>query len=205
MVLNRGENKIRPNGLKIITWSCLCDCGKLINVTSSNLRSGKTKSCGCLQKENASKLKSKYNTYDLSGEYGVGYTSKGDEFHFDLEDYDKIKDYCWRQRTDLMFDAKLKNGNNNQRILLHRLIMSDNLNNNHQIDHINHNRYDNRKQNLRVVNNSQNTMNRNIFKNNKSGHKGVIWHKRDCIWESYITFNNQRIYLGSSLILMKQY
>ena len=36
----------------------------------------------------------KYNTYDLSGEYGIGYTSKGEEFYFDLDDYDKIKDYC---------------------------------------------------------------------------------------------------------------
>lgn len=31
------------------------------------------------------------NTYDLSGEYGIGYTTKGEEFWFDLEDYDKIK------------------------------------------------------------------------------------------------------------------
>ena len=38
----------------------------------------------------------KYNTYDLTGEYGIGYTSKDEEFYFDLEDYDKIKDYCWR-------------------------------------------------------------------------------------------------------------
>ena len=37
----------------------------------------------------------KYNTYDLSGEYGIGYTSKGEEFWFDLNDYNKIKDYCW--------------------------------------------------------------------------------------------------------------
>ena len=35
------------------------------------------------------------NVYDLSGEYGIGYTLKGEEFYFDLEDYDKIKDYCW--------------------------------------------------------------------------------------------------------------
>ena len=37
----------------------------------------------------------KYNTYDLSGEYGIGYTTKGEKFLFDLEDYEKIKDYCW--------------------------------------------------------------------------------------------------------------
>lgn len=29
-------------------WECLCDCGKIINVDTSRLRSGNTKSCGCL-------------------------------------------------------------------------------------------------------------------------------------------------------------
>ena len=37
----------------------------------------------------------KYNTYDLSGDYGIGYTEEGNEFSFDLEDYDKIKNYYW--------------------------------------------------------------------------------------------------------------
>ena len=32
-------------------WECKCDCGKLTKVLSNNLRSGHTKSCGCLQHE----------------------------------------------------------------------------------------------------------------------------------------------------------
>lgn len=35
-------------------WSCLCDCGKIIEVSNSSLRSGKTKSCGCLRREKTS-------------------------------------------------------------------------------------------------------------------------------------------------------
>src|SRR5574344_527323 len=76
-------------------WLCQCDCGNKCVVSRGGLKGGKTQSCGCLQKERASEIKRKYNTYDLSGEYGIGYTSKGEEFYFDLEDYDKIKDYCW--------------------------------------------------------------------------------------------------------------
>ena len=34
----------------------------------------------------------KYNTYDLSGEYGIGYSNSGKEFYFDLDDYDLIKE-----------------------------------------------------------------------------------------------------------------
>lgn len=29
-------------------WNCICDCGKRLTVQSNNLRSGNTKSCGCL-------------------------------------------------------------------------------------------------------------------------------------------------------------
>jgi len=34
-----------------IVWLCRCDCGALIEVNSYQLKSGKTRSCGCLQKE----------------------------------------------------------------------------------------------------------------------------------------------------------
>lgn len=32
-------------------WECKCDCGNTIYVTTSQLKSGQTKSCGCLRKE----------------------------------------------------------------------------------------------------------------------------------------------------------
>lgn len=35
-------------------WECECDCGRLCSTRSSNLRSGRTKSCGCLCREIAS-------------------------------------------------------------------------------------------------------------------------------------------------------
>ena len=31
-----------------IVWECLCDCGRIIEIKSSSIRSGRTKSCGCL-------------------------------------------------------------------------------------------------------------------------------------------------------------
>lgn len=36
---------------KIMYWLCVCDCGNKIVVGGGNLKSGKTKSCGCLRKE----------------------------------------------------------------------------------------------------------------------------------------------------------
>lgn len=34
-------------------WVCLCDCGTTKTVTSQNLQSGNTRSCGCLQRDEA--------------------------------------------------------------------------------------------------------------------------------------------------------
>ena len=40
---------------KRVKWKCLCDCGLSVSVDGSKLRNEKTKSCGCLQKEQQSK------------------------------------------------------------------------------------------------------------------------------------------------------
>lgn len=42
-------------------WHCRCKCGNEVNVSTRNLLSGHTKSCGCLRKEQA-----KNNVYDMS-------------------------------------------------------------------------------------------------------------------------------------------
>jgi hypothetical protein len=82
-VLERAEN----NKWGQIQWLCRCNCdGKEVIKTGSTLKSGDTKSCGCLHRESATKmgkLKKKYNTYNLSGDYGIGYTIKGEPFYFD--------------------------------------------------------------------------------------------------------------------------
>ena len=38
-----------------IVYKCQCECGNIVDVVGNQLRAGQTKSCGCLQKEKASK------------------------------------------------------------------------------------------------------------------------------------------------------
>ncbi len=45
-VLKRGENQ---NGAAM--WLCKCECGSISTIQGGNLRSGHSKSCGCLQRE----------------------------------------------------------------------------------------------------------------------------------------------------------
>jgi hypothetical protein len=49
-VLHRSSAK----GQGRVKFLCKCDCGNLVEILSDQLKSGKTKSCGCLQKERAS-------------------------------------------------------------------------------------------------------------------------------------------------------
>ena len=171
-------------------WLCKCKCGEYVIVKGYNLKNGNTSSCGCLRRINMSKIgieNKKYNTYDLSGEYGIGYTTKGEPFYFDLEDYDKIKDYCWYINKDGYVICP-------QGILLHSLIM--NTSNNNWVDHIKHKKYDNRKSELRLVSYSQNAMNRSIQSNNTSGITGVYYDTGMKKWVSTIEVDKKKIHLG---------
>ena len=175
-------------------WLCRCNCdGKEKVILGNDLRQGKTKSCGCLGRENSYKASKKYNTYDLTGEYGIGYTTKGEEFYFDLEDYDKIKDICWYKNSD----GYLINVNRHVEIKttwIHKVIMK--VGNDQIVDHDDHNTIDNRKKNLRVCTSNDNNRNQTISDRNTSGIIGVYLDKKNGYWFSRVTINYKVINLG---------
>ena len=181
VVIKQAEDYINPSGKHYSQWLCRCDCGNETVVVGSKLSFGHTQSCGCLMKETSSVLHKKYNTYDLTGEYGIGYASNGKEFYFDLEDYDKIKVYCWYVGND----GYVRCSNSN--ILMHRLIMDcpDEL----VIDHIHgeNTRNNNRKSNLRLATVSENAMNAKLRSDNTSGYTGISWSKNYNKWWVRIT------------------
>lgn len=43
-----------------ILFKCVCDCGNYVSVLGTDLRNGRTKSCGCLQKEKAKEANTKH-------------------------------------------------------------------------------------------------------------------------------------------------
>lgn len=65
-----------------------------------------------------------------------------------------------------------------------------------KVDHWNGDSLDNRKDNLRICSQQQNSFNSKKPKSNTSGFKGVHWHKKAGAWESYVCFNYKKIYLG---------
>lgn len=65
-----------------------------------------------------------------------------------------------------------------------------------EIDHINHDRLDNRIENLRIVSRQENSVNLSKRIDNTSGIVGVSWSKRMGKWRARISVNKKEISLG---------
>ena len=189
-VIAKADDYIVPSTQqRMKRWLCKCECGNIKAIRQSDLtRKNRYVSCGCKRKETSSQKNKQHNTYNLSGEYGIGYTSKGEEFYFDQEDYDLIKDYCWYITSKGYVSTTI----NKRTIKFHRLLFPDSQ----QIDHRNHKKNDNRKCNLREVTNTQNCINRSLQSNNTSGVTGVYWNKQSNKWVASITVDKKLIFLG---------
>lgn len=83
----------------------------------------------------------------------------------------------------------------NKIIYLHRKIMNFPLDK--VIDHINGNKIDNRKSNLRIVSIKKNVRNQKYHKNNTSGFLGVSFRKGRNRYRATITVDKKQIFLGN--------
>ena len=108
----------------------------------------------------------------------------------DDEDYNYLSQFNWQVDKHNVVRFHNKNGSS----LIHRLIMKppDDM----EIDHIDGNRLNNQKSNLRLANSSQNKCNRGARKDNKSGYKGVSWHKQRNKWTARIKHDGKYLHLG---------
>ena len=64
------------------------------------------------------------------------------------------------------------------------------------VDHIDKNRKDNRKRNLRRCAFTENDRNRGLYSTNTSGVTGVFYDKERGMWLANISYNGKRVYIG---------
>lgn len=84
---------------------------------------------------------------------------------------------------------------NGEKTYLHNLIIGKKAG--YVVDHINRNKLDNRKSNLRFITQRQNCLNRSMNKNNTSGHRGVIFDSRIKKWCARIAVFGKSLHIGS--------
>ena len=114
-------------------------------------------------------------------------------------DFDWLKQWKWHLHEgyvcrNIYIKRSGKKHPKFDRIFMHRLILKTPKE--FYTDHINKNRLDNRKENLRIATKSQNGMNKFKQKNNTSGYKGVYQHKQSHQWQARIGLNGKSIFLG---------
>ncbi len=185
---------------------CQCQCGTIRKVKKGSLSDGRSKSCGCYNREwnrqyNTAKLGN--NRIEICQDYAKVYMADNDYFIIDIEDVDKIKTHTWhrnKQRKNNYITAGKRlhfEGSNGGTIQLARYIV--NCPKGMVVDHINGNVSDNRKSNLRICTHQQNSSNMAIRPNNTSGHIGVHWSKsrestKWACYQAYVSKNGHRYY-----------
>jgi hypothetical protein len=117
----------------------------------------------------------------------------------DDEDFEWVSQWKWQlNNKGYVYRQKYSHRKNGKcvykKIYLHRLI--NNTPEGFETDHIDRNPFNNQKSNLRTVNKGRNNLNRNIYKNNACGVKGVYWHKKTKQYHVRITVDKKVISLG---------
>ena len=162
-----------PRSAHEAMWKCRCDCGNIVTVSGSQLRSGNRKSCGCA-----------YLKYQKQPEvflnqekgYGIAFFARESQNNwftaFDIEDLDIIKSSNWQMTPRgyvLGYQRKTNNPelDENYSVVLHRAIMKKHgelVDENNMVDHANHNILDNRRStNLSVCTGTENNFNRKYW------------------------------------------
>jgi hypothetical protein len=112
----------------------------------------------------------------------------------DDEDYDSANMHPWRE-SQYGYAVYCKAVNKRSHtFLMHREIM--NAPKGLSVDHVNGEKLDNRKSNLRIVTHSQNMFNTKRYSTNKSGYKGVSWHTLRNKWRARLHYKGTEVHIG---------
>jgi hypothetical protein len=113
----------------------------------------------------------------------------------DDEWYEYLNQFTWQARYDRTTGKYYAARQVNRRfIYMHREIVNapDDL----HVDHANGDTLDNRARNLRLATSAQNAWNRDKYKNNTTGYKGVTYDKERDKFRAQITVHRKPINLG---------
>ena len=116
--------------------------------------------------------------------------TKGQFAIVDDEDYEWLNERSWCYSHGYA----LRGTNSGKRIYMHREI--NNTPEGLETDHINRDKLDNRRSNLRTANRSMNSANHSAHRHNITGIKGVVLDKRTRLYRAQIGVDGKRIHLG---------
>ena len=121
--------------------------------------------------------------------------ARGEQVKVDDKDYEFLNQWKWHKSSKgyavhrFHYPSSYKTPIS-KTVLMHRVLTfaKDGI----QVDHINGDKLDNRKENLRLCNNSQNHMNKGVQSNSTTGYKGVSFEKSIGRYRAYLNLNGKR-------------
>ncbi len=124
--------------------------------------------------------------------------SQGKVALVDDKDYERVNQYKWCYQRCVRPSGEyqgyaIKSLHPGQ-MRMHRFIIG--AKKGEEVDHINGNKLDNRRKNLRIVTHNVNLHNINVRKDSKTKIKGVTWVKRLKKYRAYIQVNSKQYHLG---------
>ncbi len=193
-VIGRAPNCISKNGNPSTRWKCVCSCGTSVIVRRGDLLCGRTLSCGCFNREIIKVANKKRNTFRVDGDRVFVKLSNSDkEMTVDRDVwFGWAKEYCWTEDKRNGYAVTTKNG---RTVMFHVFAFPD-CPDGMVRDHINGNRLDNRKDNIRFVTARQNAQNHGKSTRNKSGCVGVTWDAERKKWLAQIQIYGKGVHLG---------
>ncbi|MCA7083411.1 HNH endonuclease [Cupriavidus sp. DB3] len=113
------------------------------------------------------------------------------------EDYAALSRHKWHLDIDGYARSNVPSDVRRQtQIHMHRVIAGLARGDRRYVDHINGNKLDNRRENLRICSGAENGWNVRLSKRNSSGYKGVSFEKRSGKWQVRIRQKGKQIFLG---------
>lgn len=191
-------------------WNCRCDCGNQKVMRGDSIQKIQVPYCSQCKPRNAvldidaipdgvaAQVRERksgifQNTFIVDGPVVYGYTSNAECSLFDTADIEKTKKHTWSRKH--MRDGWYVYTVVKQKFTYFHTLILDNLECRKRIDHINRDKLDNRRENLRFCCDQQNAFNQGMPKTNTLGYKGLAKHTSGR-WNAVITFCQKKISLG---------
>lgn len=161
-------------------WKCRCDCGSIRSVASYTIRKGTSKGCANCREPHRTGT-----PYEIKNAVATFTTRKGSTFTVSIIDAQRVANHGWCLAERGYMLASI----NNKVVTLHQFLLG--FRPNMYIDHIDGNRLNNTRANLRWATPMQSAWNQDISSRNTTGYKGVHWNKRARKWQAHIRCNNK--------------
>ncbi len=112
----------------------------------------------------------------------------------DDADFEQIAKYNWHFSGRYAARWGKRHFHKREKVLMHRAILKPHEGS--EIDHINGNTLDNRRENLRICSHAENMHNARRRFDNTSGFKGVTWNKQHSKWQAQIQVSGSKVFIG---------